>query len=384
VGGSIGPPPATITVHSPGNQILVSGRHATVAFDTINGVGATKTIEYSTDGGTTWNSAGTTTTNSYDWVVPAAPTTNGMVRVKGSDGKSVSLSAPFIIAVITSANKIIHYWDFNTVSGAYNNPIPPFASDFSVNPSTPGSLVYTLTAGTPNTYKGYIDNVAGSTNNAQFGAPAGQGLRVRNPTDKVELWFKIPTTGYKNISFSYVIEESSNISPLTRHFDYSIDGGTTWSTTGLSILTESFLDSNSFGNALINFASGSTAENNANLVFRIKMTGGLDTGTSGNNRYDNVTVMGDPSTGGVTENTPSTWNCSLYPNPARDYIQISTPSEGAKTITIMDITGRVVVKSNSELKDFFINTANLPAGMYTARVVDLLLNKDSMVKFVKE
>jgi hypothetical protein len=384
--GAVKPPSPAITIKQPGNNILVAGRHATISFDTSNSVQASKTIEYSTDGGTTWNSVGTTTGNTFDWVVPATATANGVVRVKTADGTS-SISAPFVLAVIDpKTNRIIHYWDFNGLSKAYTYPnIPTFPTDFSVDPTAIGVLTHMIQAGAPNTFvPGNVDNVAGDLGNAQFGAPAGQGLRVRNPDSLVELRFKIPTTGFKNIGFSYVIEESSNISPLTRNFDYSLDGGTTWKTTGLSILSESFLDSNKYGAANVTFAGGSLAENNASLVFRIKMTGGLISGTSGNNRFDNITVTGDPTTSDVKETSPSAWNCSLYPNPARDYIEISTPSEGSKTISIMDITGRVVLQTTNDQKNILLSTANLSSGMYTVRVFDLLQNKGSVIKFVKE
>jgi len=382
-GGSSGPP-ASITVRQPGNSILVAGRHQTIAFDTLNNVGATKTIQYSTDGGTTWNPVGTTTSNTFDWVIPSTPTTKGVVQVMDAEG-AIGKSLTFVIAVVNlSTNRIIHYWDFNNYSTLYNNPnIPPFATDFSVNPSTPGSLVYTRIPGTSPTYIGYVDPVPGDTGNAQFGVAAGNGLRVRNPVDSIELRFLIPTTGYKNIGFAYVIEESSNVSPLTRNFDYSTDGGTTFQTTGLSMLSESFLDSNNFGHIKVTFTAGSAAENNANLVFRIKMTGSSHV-AGGNDRYDNITLTGDPITGGVAENTPSAWNCSLYPNPATNMLTLSTPAEGMKEVSIFDVTGRVVLKTSAMDKNISIGIAQLTSGMYTLHVLDLAGNNQTTVKFVKE
>ncbi|MFI5263227.1 MAG: hypothetical protein ACHQM6_01790, partial [Candidatus Kapaibacterium sp.] len=136
--GTVKPPAPAITLKQPGNNILVAGRHVTISFDTAHSVLASKTIEYSTDG-TTWNSVGTTTGNSYDWVVPTAATANGVVRVKTSDG-TIGMTTPFIIVVIDpKTNRIIHYWDFNGISKAYTYPnIPTFPSDFSVDPNAQG------------------------------------------------------------------------------------------------------------------------------------------------------------------------------------------------------------------------------------------------------
>jgi hypothetical protein len=385
VGGS-GKLPASINVRTPATSaILVAGRQTTISFDTLNSEGASSwTIELSLDGGTTWNPAGTSTTTSFSLTVPPLSSTNAKIRVKDAKG-TVGLSAPFIIVTIDlKTNKVIHYWDFNSFSKVLNNPnIPPFQSDFSVNPSTPGVLNYYLRPGTPTNYTGYIDNVAGDVGNAQFGAPAGQALRVRNPVDSVELRFNIPTTGYKNISFGYVLEESSNISPLTRHFDYSTDGGSTWITTGLSITSESNLDSTKFDPTTVTFASGSAAENRANLIFRIKMNGGLISGSSGNNRYDNITVMGDPATNGVADNA-TTLDYAVYPNPAADHILIVTPSEGSKNITIFDVTGKVIAERKTSDANVLISTSNFASGIYSARIIDTTNNTERTIKFVKQ
>lgn len=391
VGGS-GSIPATITLKEPGNSsILVSGRHAAIAFDTANGVEATKTIEYSIDGGTTWSAVGTTSGTTYDWVVPNTPTTNGVIHV--NDGKgTIGTSAVFTIVNINpKTNRIIHYWDFNSVTKVYSNPnIPPFPTDFSANENAPGSLAYTLVSGTPSNYAGYIDNVAGDTAtspaHSRFSVPPGQALRVRNPTDAVELRFNIPTNGFKNISFSYAIEESSNISPLTRNFDYSVDGGTTWQTTGLSILSESNLDSaaGKFDPVKVNFASGSPAENNSKLIFRIKMTGGLNKGTSGNDRYDNIVVEGDPIVSSVALVASNDWQCFVYPNPSKDQITISTRSIGLKNISVIDIAGKTVLAAKEIDQNILLTTAPLTTGIYTIIVADEITGKRTSMKFVKE
>ena len=386
--GATSAPKPSISITSPlTSNLLVAGRTVTILFDTLHGVADYRTIEFSPDGGTTWSQVGNISkVTSYAWTVPNSPTKTGMIRITDGIG-TIGLSGKFfIVSVDAKTNKIIHYWDFNSFTHTYTNPnIPPIASDFSAKDNLPGSIAYTLQTGAPSNYAGYVDNVGGDTASANllFGQPAGNGFRVRNPVDMAELRIKIPTTGFQNIAVKYAIEMSSNVSPLTRNFDYSIDGGTTWKTTGLSMLTESNIDSNRFLPVSLNFGTESSVNNNPNLVLRIKFSGST-TGSSGNDRFDNFTVTGDPLPAAVGQSSSEDWNCSIYPNPANEHITISTPSVGPKTISIMDITGKIVLKTTDERQLIILNTSSLTTGVYTVRIVDLLQNNDSMIKFVKE
>src|SRR2546423_12602487 len=106
---------------------------------------------------------------------------------------------PFILLFIFLAqassfaqSTLIHYWNFNTLNKAYNNPgIPPLPADFTINDPAKVNAVYWLTAKNQN-YTGFIDNNAGDTTNARNGAVAGQSLRFRNPSDSAELRLYIP------------------------------------------------------------------------------------------------------------------------------------------------------------------------------------------------
>ena len=203
--------------------------------------------------------------------------------------------------VIAGAPTLLHYWSFNNLLAAYHNPgIPSLPADFSLVDT--GHIDYTLEPGTSPDYPGYIDNVAGSTANAQLGAPAGQSLRVRNPSDSMELRVAIPTTGYKNIVIKYALESSStNSGQLTELFDYSPDGGTTWKTSGLTVqgqnvdtldVTDSTFQGANWGLVTIGLTDPGTS-NNSRLIFRITFAGNTSK-TSGNNRFDNFSVIGVP------------------------------------------------------------------------------------------
>ena len=54
----------------------------------------------------------------------------------------------------------------------------------------------------------------------------------------------------------------------------------------------------------------------------------------------------------------------VYPNPAADYINVVIPDNDVKTITIVDVTGRIVKEETVTSLQFTMNTADLPSGIY--------------------
>ncbi len=200
---------------------------------------------------------------------------------------------------------LIHYWDFNNYNTTYNYPqvfpIGPLDADFSIH-DTSKARVYMDTlhfastswhnaASQPIVMDPYPTTAADfDTANLQLGQPAGNALRPRNPMDSGCLKFFIPTVNYQNIKFSYDCESSSTTSGDTyQYYDYSIDSGHTWITTGLSQPYDSAWTI--FHLAAVTI-SNPAVNNNPKLVFRIHFVGD-NTGTKGNDRFDNVTVWGD-------------------------------------------------------------------------------------------
>ncbi|MEI8135663.1 MAG: T9SS type A sorting domain-containing protein [bacterium] len=211
----------------------------------------------------------------------------------------VHLRKFFIIAFVLvtgvsaqAQTTLIHYFSFNSLTKAFNNPgIPPIAADVSVLDITKVNAVYWLTATNQN-YAGFIDNNVGDTTNARNGFVAGNSLRFRNPSDSAELRMYIPSTNYKNLVLKWAVQTSSAASgQKIQLFDYSVDSGLTWKTSGLSIPSQdvsTFVTT--FG--LITVAITDTlAFNNPKFIFRIKFSGNAS-GASGNNRFDNFSVEG--------------------------------------------------------------------------------------------
>lgn len=279
---------------------------------------------------------------------------------------------------------LIHYWNFNNFTQAYYYPnISAIKANYSVIDTNKAEIMYQPQNGwNPTTYDGvtYIDSylpsdTAAESQNLRNGDSTGLTARVANPSDSMELLFYIPSTGYNNLKFKFISYPSSTGSGQSvQVYDYSVDSGATWVTTGLSNLSDTFtakiwrLDTFSFNNDAVN--------NNAKLVFRVRFTV-QNTGSSGNNRFDNVTLDGDSvavvdstdTTGtsaiaNVTKNT----DCSIYPNPANDNITVVTAAEGAKTIEIYTVTGQKVYTTESGNKQTSVDVSRLATGMYYVRV----------------
>jgi len=232
----------------------------------------------------------------------------------------------FLFAAITSnaQSKLIHYWHFNnftTVAGYMGlpanatitvNSASPYSvhADYSRIDTAKARIVYMTSAGTSSVFSTTIDYVLpGDTANARLGHASdtsiiSAGLRPRNRCDSMELRWYIPTAHYKNILIKYESQSSSTASgPLHQVFDYSIDSGATWKTSGLSVASDSA--GLAFGPVFpVTFTTDTTVNNNPKLVFRIKFVGN-SSGTSGNNRFDNITVEGD-TISGTTPPPPAT------------------------------------------------------------------------------
>ena len=211
---------------------------------------------------------------------------SGQFTIKGAGGPPPKVIPP------------IHYWSFNSFSGAFHNPsIPLIKADYSQIDTNKATIEYKLVAGASSPYAGYIDHVAGDTTNARLLAIGGQALRVRNPSDSMELRFHIPTTGFQNIKLKFAAQSSSAVSAqLAQLYDYSVDNGATWKTSGLNMTLDSMtqvqFQGANWGLVSINFGTDLSVNNNDKLIFRIKFAGNTAL-TTGNNRFDNITVDGD-------------------------------------------------------------------------------------------
>ena len=138
---------------------------------------------------------------------------------------------------------------------------------------------------------GYMDQyVSPTTLNAQNGDLSGSGLRFRNPCDTRNVIITAPTTGYKNVVMQFATARSSTSGASIQNYSYSLDG-VNFITTGLATTTFSPNVDPTYNVVTLDFSAITGVNNNPNFVVQISFGGPEATGTSGNNRIDNLTFQ---------------------------------------------------------------------------------------------
>ncbi len=187
-------------------------------------------------------------------------------------------------AVIIDPNSVlVHYWNFNSITGTQTSVSP----DLTLIPSGGAAITY------PGTGAGYFDAFSpGYDLNSQNSEVAGSGLRARNPSDTRNLLMALPTTGYKTIIVQFATAITSS-GATTQSYSYTIDG-TTFITDGLTTTTSNPTTDPVATLVSLDFSSISGVNNNPNFQIKVTFSGATASGTSGNDRFDNVTVKGIP------------------------------------------------------------------------------------------
>jgi|GEM_PF-801331 len=295
---------------------------------------------------------------------------------------------------------LVHYWNFNNLTTAYHNPnIPALKADYSVLDTNITSLQYKLVPGTSSSYLGYVDNYPVlptdlDTNNRAINGvatPSGNSYRFRNPVDSAYLVFYIPSINYKNLVFSYAVMASSFTSgALRNNYAYSLDSGATWKTTGLSQTYDTTTLQFSLKTIQI---TDTAAYNNPRLAFKItpSLNGTATSGTSGNNRFDNVTLDGvimDTSFHyhshvSVPNVAANNYTLTVYPNPASSSVTIATGAATEKTIIVYDIAGKMVYMKTANTQNVNIAVGTFAPGMYHVLVHENTTGENYITKFVK-
>ncbi len=85
---------------------------------------------------------------------------------------------------------------------------------------------------------------------------------------------------------------------------------------------------------------------------------------------------------GLTDNSDLLNKVKIYPNPARNYLNIQLNQTTPFTVQIIDISGKVLYQSNTIIKQTTINTSNYSKGIYFIKITT---NKQTQIKqFVKQ
>jgi hypothetical protein len=240
--------------------------------------------------------------------------------------------------------QIVHYWHFNNLPSGNLDNLPADSSVIG------GTLI-----SYPGSGAGYMDRTnatEGSEINAQYDQPLGQALRVRNPANTRTLLFQVPTTGFKNIAISYAAQRTNNGAQYQR-LSYSANGGDTW-----TLIKDSVVVSEAFELQEFNLSDSTGTSNNPSLLFKVDFLGTNASGSSGNNRFDNFLVTGQPTsiecrTGdwlGVADTdwfNPANW-CGGIPAPT-DSVTISAGKTHYPLLTAPVVVKTLVLKNGGSL-----------------------------------
>ncbi|MEP7110952.1 MAG: CotH kinase family protein, partial [Ferruginibacter sp.] len=193
---------------------------------------------------------------------------------------AMSFKAFFESTDVDTASKVIHYWHFNNLPA---NTLTSVVADTSL----PGNTLITYEG----TGAGFMDRTGsteGSNLNLQFDQLSGYGLRPRNPSAGRFLLIAAPTTGYKNIVLVYATTRTTKGAEYQRIY-YTTDN-VQWQIKADSILVPN--PETVFGLQTIDFSTNVKTAHNPKFAIRIEFFGNNSIGTSGNDRFDNITISG--------------------------------------------------------------------------------------------
>ncbi|TVQ90682.1 MAG: T9SS C-terminal target domain-containing protein [Bacteroidetes bacterium] len=168
---------------------------------------------------------------------------------------------------------MLHYWNFNDESDFLTPTYTINNANIEINEAPQSEI----TTGTGQDFTGI---------NSRNGDKPGLHLRVNNPVG-TEIIFHVPSTGYKDLLFSYESRRSGSGSNR-QYISYTVDG--TNFTAFDTIVIKEYPKLYQFDFKEINLSN-----NNPDFAIKITMHQESDAtgGMSGNNRFDNVTLDGE-------------------------------------------------------------------------------------------
>ncbi|MCC5923017.1 MAG: hypothetical protein JJT77_04445, partial [Crocinitomicaceae bacterium] len=319
---------------SPSQTISVSG----IFLDDDITVTAPAGFELATDAAGPFNT--TITLNANNGEVPATivyihlnqtalGTAAGDIILESPNATTQEITVEGETTATPTALDLIYYWHFNNMDLAAPDVVT-IDADYSLIPNFIPTMTY---IGTGNRDMDAYEN--GSSLNLQMGEVAGLAARVRNRSEDRALIFNLSTAGVEDVVFEYAVYRSGQ-GMLFNIIEYSIDGGSTFTQAGLS--QTSFAIQEVYELITIDFSGIAATNNNPDFQIRITWEGNTE-GTSGNNRYDNITLMGKNIDVATTEENLANASFVLYPNPAQNYISLDV-SVPFHQIIIQDLTGK--------------------------------------------
>lgn len=191
---------------------------------------------------------------------------------------------------------LIHYWHFNNLTGE----VQEVPSDFSLVGK--GLITYPGEGDGYMDARTYNDSNPVSNFNLRMGQEPDQGavLRVRNPSIERKLLITAPSTGYVDLVIMYATTRTGN-GNQEQEFYFSADAGANWTLVEPAYYIPFYEDEEEeslYAEMTIDISDYIEANNNPDLHFKVLFVGEGNDNTSGNNRFDNISLEGKPIMGG--------------------------------------------------------------------------------------
>lgn len=206
-----------------------------------------------------------------------------------------------------------------------------------------------------------------------------KGIQIKQPfqngSNQNTLTFSMPTTGYRDVKFSFAAKNELAADALV--IDYAVNSGTpTWITTGLT--ATSLPLTADYQVYTIDFSSIPTADNNANFKIRIRFSGTNMTADMGNRvTFNNISLKG--VTVDLDVKQVEKMDFIIYPNPVSDVLNISHQYLDVD-YAIFSIDGKMI--KNGKLDENGIYVDELKSGIYLLQLHSD--GKSETKKFIKK
>ena len=282
--------------------------------------------------------------------------------------KKISTLLFVVIALSASAQRtLVHYWNFNqTDTSLWHTPTSSKVSG--------ARLDYN------GAYADYVADTGDTTNSRDESGPAaGFALRVRSPYGAFIM--SMPTTGYQGIVVKYGLFRSGSGSSFNT-VTYTTDG-VKWDSAGLKITDGAIATTTGKGTYAVSaiaspldlitldFSGVPDVDNNPNFKIQIN----FDANVAGNDRYDNISLDGTPTTlalslqsftGSIANNQANlNWNTLNEVNAKSFTIEASTDRINFSTL------GSVSAKNIAGLNNYsFQTTAPATTTYYSLKITD--------------
>lgn len=278
------------------------------------------------------------------------------VRIELLFSDTATVTAHFINPNLEDDETLLYYWHFNELN-TLEGDVTYIDADFKLLPHAEPQMVYT---GTGPRDIDHFNN--GSDLNLQLIEGPGRAARVRNPSIGRSIEFNMPTEGYADIRFEYAVHRSGQ-GMLQNVISYSVDGET-FTQNGLT--TPSFNILEDYTLITVDFSSIYDVNDNPNFKIQITFEGNTDQ-DNGNNRFDNITLKGNPDVLSTREYGVK-HHLSVHPNPTRDQVAIHADF-AFDHLRITDISGRTVMQARAgQRNEMVMDVSSLPPGVYLLHV----------------